>query len=371
MDDLAFSLTPSGGSKPPLLFRGSASGSSSGAPRAPSLKRPGSRSGSRSTLVHLPVLADQASGSTEEPGTPVARLKAGYGPPSLPAGPDRQTSGESIVDVSQQKIEQLEATNARLRARCEQQERTLKAMGKQLSALRSGKADPGEQQPAVVEVEAKPTPGTMSPDVVDGCTQTDDDLIERCQIQQEQLDALYEAAGAKSREVHQLQETVRNLQKDLQAHQMLSEQFREQVVELEATLAESTQQRHRAEEERTILEWQLRTAKSVRGGSKKGSAADRSTACPSTPGSRVFTEPPSMQSTLMGLSKHGGQDDHVNDSVNDRNKVVAPVVSAAAARGAARMAQWAEKSDDGSGDDEASTSQLLETSIGVSDDEDF
>eukprot|EP00746_Dinoflagellata_sp_MGD_P006853 gnl/MRDRNA2_/MRDRNA2_113516_c0_seq1.p1 gnl/MRDRNA2_/MRDRNA2_113516_c0~~gnl/MRDRNA2_/MRDRNA2_113516_c0_seq1.p1 ORF type:complete len:358 (+),score=92.14 gnl/MRDRNA2_/MRDRNA2_113516_c0_seq1:153-1226(+) len=357
MDDLAFSLTPSGGSKPPLLFRGSASGSSAGVPRAPSLKRPGSRS----TLVY----ADQASGSAEENGTPVARLKAGYVAPSLPAGLDKQTSGES--EGSQQKsVEQLEATNARLRARCEQQERTLKAMGKQLSALRSGKADPGEQQPVLVEVEAKPTPATVSPDLVDGCTQTDDDLIERCQIQQEQLDALYEAAGAKSREVHQLQETVWSLQKDLQAHQKLSEQFREQVMELETSLAESTQQRHRAEEERTILEWQLRTAKSVRGGTKKGSAADRSTACPSTPGSQMFTEPPSMQSTLMGLQKHGGQDDHVND----RNKVVAPVVSAAAARGAARMAQWAEKSDDGSGD-EASTSQLLETSIGASDDEDF
>jgi hypothetical protein len=311
------------------------------------------------------VLADQTSGNADENNTPVARVKAGYGLPSINAAPERQTSGES-EGTQQKSMEQLEATNARLRARCEQQERTLKAMGKQLSALRSGKADPAEQKPVVTEVDAKPMTPAVSSNVVDGSTQTDDDLLERCQIQQEQLDALYEAAGAKNREVHQLQETIRNLQKDVHAHQTLSEQFREQVLELETSLAESTHQRHRAEEERTILEWQLRTAKSVRSGTKKGSAADRSTACPSTPGSQLFTEPPSMQSTLMGL-KHGGQDDHVND----RNNVVAPVVSAAAARGAARMAQWAEKSDDGSGDEETSTSQLLEQSLGVSDDDDF
>lgn len=374
MDDLAFSLTPAGGSKPPLLFRGSGSGSSSGLPRPrSSLRRPKETQGSGGTEP-LPKLgcgrsssrtsiADQSSGTTDEDTTQVVRSKAGYGAPS---GLGRQSGSES--EATQQKtMEQLEATNARLRARCEQQERTLVAMGKQLSALRSGKPDPMEPKPTVPEVEVKSAPAACCPQVADSCTQTEDDLMERCQIQQEQIDALYEDIGAKNREVNQLQGTVRNLQKDLQAHQTLSAQFREQVVELEASLAESTQIRRRAEEERTILEWQLRTAKSVRGGTKKGSA---STACPSTPGSQMFTEPPSMQSTLTGLPKHGGCDDRVNLSTG--TDVAAPTVSAAAARGAARMAQWAATSEDGSGDEqETSTSQILETSIGVSDDEEF
>jgi hypothetical protein len=260
----------------------------------------------------------------------------------------------------QKTIEQLEATNARLRARCERQERTLVEMGKQLKALRSGQQEVAEQKPAVEAVEkltGSNLPSASKAPAVDCASQTEDDLMERIQLQQEQLDSIYESVGAKSREVMHLQNTVRNLQKDVQAHQTLSEQFRDQVSELEAQLAEEVQQRHRAEEERTILEWQLRTAKSVRGVTKKGSAADRSTACPSTPGSQLFTEPPSMQSTHTGLPKHGS-------CSHD-----ATAVSAAAARGAARMAQWADKSDDGS-DDETSTSQIIETSLGVSDDED-
>jgi hypothetical protein len=237
-------------------------------------------------------------------------------------------------------------------------------MGKQIKALRSGQSDLAEQKPAVppeVKSSQRSPVSAGKVAVVDCSSQTEDDLVERIQIQAEQLDSLYESAGAKSREVNHLQGTVRNLQKELQAHQKLSEQVRDQVSELEARLAEEIQLRHRAEEERTILEWQLRTAKSVRGGTKKGSAADRSTACPSTPGSQLFTEPPSMQSTQMGLPK--------KDTCSDRSDI-AMAVDAAAARGAARMAQWADKSDDGSEDGDTNTSQLIETSIGVSDDED-
>lgn len=208
----------------------------------------------------------------------------------------------------------------RLRSRCDRQERMIAEMTKQLQSLRAGN---GEVDQAPQTKAAQLQAAAPKPNVSTAGTQTEDDLIEQCNIQREQLDGMYASVGEAKSQVRNMQHTVTLLQNELSAQQAISEQFRDQVFELEERLRLEAQQRDRAEQEKTLLEWQLRTAKvgasTPRKGMPSGSLASQSTGCPSFSGTQASFRAPSLNCTTTGLET---------------------TESTAAARGAARMAQW-------------------------------
>jgi len=76
----------------------------------------------------------------------------------------------------------------------------------------------------------------------------------------EQLDFIHREAANKGKEVRKLQETVRLLRAELQQEKLVSEQYRGQVEGLEKQLQDAMQKQHRAEGEKSLVEWRLKNA---------------------------------------------------------------------------------------------------------------
>lgn len=76
----------------------------------------------------------------------------------------------------------------------------------------------------------------------------------------EQLDLTHREAAQKGKELRKVQETVRLLRMELQQEKVMSDQYRGQVDGLEKQLQDAMSKQHRAEGERTLVEWRLRNA---------------------------------------------------------------------------------------------------------------
>lgn len=321
LDDLAFSLTPRG-PKAPVLSR-----NTSDSRNHPSLRpRPRSKHGLRTEHV-LPDAELEAAASRVALGAGVIGLLR------------QRSDGSKASVVSTQQVSDCERcspssddsdlnlANMRLRVRCERQERTIAELTKQLE-LRHDTED------VSLGSLSKSRHVAWVASVYEASTQTDDDLMERCEIQQQQLEELYVTTGQKSREVCGLRDTIRLLERERQAQQDLSEQFRAQVVELEVQLRTEMLQKQRSDEQRALLERQLRTAKA------------------------------GMQNAIH-TSQHGGNQRSVVTSLNPAaiglGTACAADTFAAEARGSARMALWdlqSAASSEEDSDDELSCKDL-------------
>jgi len=93
----------------------------------------------------------------------------------------------------------------------------------------------------------------------------------------EQIDFIHRDAAQKGKECRKLQETIRLLRAELQQEKLVSEQFREQVEGLEKQLQDAMRKQHRAEGERSLVEWRLRNA--------EGAGGRMSRSCTPQPGS--------------------------------------------------------------------------------------
>jgi hypothetical protein len=104
--------------------------------------------------------------------------------------------------------------------------------------------------------------------------------VQACQTEErmfvEQLDLVHREAAQKGKELRKTQETVRLLRMELQQEKVMSDQFRGQVDGLERQLQDAMQKQHRAEGERTLVEWRLRNAEGAGPGRPGTSRASRS-----------------------------------------------------------------------------------------------
>lgn len=93
----------------------------------------------------------------------------------------------------------------------------------------------------------------------------------RCEAQEEELETLQTALARKGMELRRAQEHSASLERDMRKHEQLAERFRNEVEDLEHRLRDLTQLKQRAEDEREIAEWHLKSAASARGTKRPGS----------------------------------------------------------------------------------------------------
>lgn len=79
-------------------------------------------------------------------------------------------------------------------------------------------------------------------------------------VMAQELDLIHREAAQKSKDLRKLQETLAMVRAELNQEKMVSDQYREQVENLEMQLKNAMQKQHRAEGERTVVEWRLRNA---------------------------------------------------------------------------------------------------------------
>eukprot|EP00929_Paragymnodinium_shiwhaense_P056789 TRINITY_DN28436_c0_g1_i1.p1 TRINITY_DN28436_c0_g1~~TRINITY_DN28436_c0_g1_i1.p1 ORF type:complete len:470 (-),score=69.88 TRINITY_DN28436_c0_g1_i1:205-1614(-) len=96
--------------------------------------------------------------------------------------------------------------------------------------------------------------------------QTQSSKCQFCEEQRCQLDAMHKEAGVRSREQRRMQETVQTLRDELEQEKSLAEQYKEQMAAMEVQLQDAVQKQLKAEDERTLLEFRLRSAEGVQGG---------------------------------------------------------------------------------------------------------
>lgn len=146
------------------------------------------------------------------------------------------------------------------------------------------------------------------------------------QVFDAQVDFIHREAALKGKELRKLQETVRLLRAELKQEKLVSEQYRDQVEGLETQLQSAMVKQHRAEGERSLVEWRLRNAEGAGRPSTQGGRLSRG--CTPQPASsqnrmNAWTEPGRMLDDGDRMAS-GGREEHdgtESESAAENNSV--------------------------------------------------
>jgi len=145
------------------------------------------------------------------------------------------TKDESGIEVAKESGN-MSSVVAELTATCKKQSLELSALRQKLRELEASDGICTKQH----RLQASCDKNTQTSDLV---------LIETCEMQRQQLDAIHKEVGDKGRELRKAQDTVRMLRAELEREREFSEQFRVQVEVLEEQLRNTLQKRsHEAQE---------------------------------------------------------------------------------------------------------------------------
>eukprot|EP00747_Dinoflagellata_sp_TGD_P026083 gnl/TRDRNA2_/TRDRNA2_131697_c0_seq3.p1 gnl/TRDRNA2_/TRDRNA2_131697_c0~~gnl/TRDRNA2_/TRDRNA2_131697_c0_seq3.p1 ORF type:complete len:403 (+),score=70.66 gnl/TRDRNA2_/TRDRNA2_131697_c0_seq3:59-1267(+) len=282
----------------PGQWRGKSPGPVPHTPRPPA-----GPNSSRGRPPHVPrgssgpdALTPRPDALTPRPGS----LTQGAHRPSVPSEERRSlpashggllSSNEACEHVRKAQLE----FDAELSSRCERQEQEIEELRKR-----------------VRELEAQATRGMGAPLSARGATKwpPEPDLPNTSMEVAEmaaQLEAMHVEVGEKTRELRKSQESIRQLQSEVKIQANLAEQYREEVKTLEDQLARAKSTQQRAEDERCIVEWQLRNAEQKRPPSR----ITRSSRPSSRPGSASNSK---AAQAWMGGNVCGGTDTAVKGS---------------------------------------------------------
>lgn len=254
LDDIAFSMgrTPA----PPLL-------------RAPHSSRPGKR--------------------RPQPPRPVGCFPPNAGA-TLPLAVDDAAARQSAYDCLTLGIGRAEGAGAeetaRLRQLVEELKTKCEGQARELEDLRKMGPEPTSPPAVASRLKSTDTP------------REDSSLSQRFDAQSKELDALHREVGNKGRLLRKQEETIQTLRAELQQEKNLVERYREQLELLEEQLSGAKQKQHRAEDERAIAEWHLRSA--------HGGRTSRS--CTPRPGTskgvaQAWAEPPARSASVVGQAQ--------------------------------------------------------------------
>lgn len=242
LDDLAFSV---GKSKFPAAMLDNPSDGRPTPPRSasrPSPRPPGGRPGARPVMIGAPR---QSSCQASIPF------------PSCDGGSSSVLDAESEEDPVK-----LRRLNAELLARCNWQASELKDLRKKVDEA-NGRS-PWQSQESPRRPIATPAAPRVSESKSQGAQTDEVSVDDRLDIQNQQLDAVHALVGEKVREIGRLREHIKTVEGQVKQQSVLAEQYRTELESVEAQMKNSTQKQHRAEDERSLAEWKLRSVTTPR-----------------------------------------------------------------------------------------------------------
>mmetsp|Transcript_43940 Transcript_43940/g.103956 ORF Transcript_43940/g.103956 Transcript_43940/m.103956 type:complete len:350 (-) Transcript_43940:122-1171(-) len=171
---------------------------------------------------------------------------------------------EALDGTSDAEVARLHAMIAELSAQCHRQAKEL--LDHRSQATTSGSDVCRHEEELRQRATSSTSPARAPPSATHAEVQTDE--TELMSIYREQLDAMHKEVAMKGRELRKVQETVHTLRAELNQQKRLADQYKDQVDTLEAQLVGATQAQQRAEDEKAMAQWRLRTAEGAARGER-------------------------------------------------------------------------------------------------------